>query len=67
MVLALFLVCLHPYIGLIGLDVITGEQIARHHIDDRDQQLAHAQYRIVDRAQRHIDTQIAQQDRALTI
>ena len=67
MVLALLVRRLHSNMGLVGLDVNAGKQIVRHHIDDRDQQFAHAQHRIVDRAQRHIDTEIAQQDRALPV
>jgi hypothetical protein len=67
MVLALFVGRLHSDMRLVCLDVISGKQIARHPVDDRDQQFACAQHRIVDGAQRHIDTEIAQQDRALTI
>jgi hypothetical protein len=53
--------------GFVCLDVIFGKQFAGHHGDDRDPQFAPGQHSIVDRAQRNIDTEIVQQNRALTI
>ena len=59
MVLAFLLRRLHSDVGFVGLDVIAGEQIALHHVNDGNQQFAHTQHRIVDGGQRHIDTEIA--------
>ena len=67
MVLSLFLFCLHSNVGFVGLNVGPGEQIVLHRADDGDQQFAYAQHRIVDRGQRHIDAEIAQEDRALPV
>ena len=66
MVLALLLLRLHAAICFVGLDVAAAQQIARHPINNGDEQLAHAQHRIVDRAQRHIHAGIAPQHGLLT-
>src|SRR6202034_2741193 len=58
---------LYPDGCFVGLDVTASQQIALHHIDYGNQQLAHAQHRIVDGGKRHIDAEIAQEYRALTI
>src|SRR5208337_3128968 len=67
MVLAFLFPRLHADGRFVGLDVTAGQQIALHHLDNGDQQLAYAQHRIVDGGERHIDAEIAHEYRALAI
>jgi hypothetical protein len=66
-VILTFLVrCLHAAVGFVGLDIAAGQQVALHSINDGDQQLTHAQHRVVDGAQRHVDAGVAPQNGLLT-
>jgi hypothetical protein len=59
MIAPAFIVCLNTDRSLIGLDIAAAEQIALHHSNDRNEQLAHPYHRIVQRGERDIYAPIA--------